>query len=219
MSRATVSRLLTEAKMKPHRSRYWRNAQPPEEAQFDEPVRRWCARYRQAAPLPARGIHVVCVDENTGIPALEHSRPAKGVRPGWITRIEAESIRHGPLCLIANLHVATGHLLAPTVGARRTAADFLKPIQHTVALDPQGQGLFVVDNLNTPQSATWVAWVAQQGGLPTELGVKGQRGRLKSMATRATFRADPTHRLRFVYTPTPASCLNQGESWFSLKFL
>jgi hypothetical protein len=37
------------------------------------------------------------------------------------------------------------------------------------------------NNLNTHQSATLVAWVAQQCGLPTALGVKGQRGILKSV--------------------------------------
>ena len=216
ISRATVSRLLKEAKIKPHRSRYWLNAPPQDEAQFDEQVRRLCALYRQAAQLHAQGIHVVCVDEKTGIQALEHSRPAKGVRPGWITRIEAEYIRHGTLCLMANLEVATGRLLAPTIGTTRTEEDFLKHIQHTVALDPQGQWLFVVDNLNTHQSATLVAWVAQQCGLPTALGVKGRRGILKSMATRAAFLADPTHRLRFVYTPTHTSWLNQVEIWFSI---
>lgn len=216
ISRATVSRLLQEIKIKPHRSRYWLNAQPPDEAQFDEQVRRLCALYRQAAPLHARGIHVVCVDEKSGIQALEHLKPAKGVKPGWITRLEAEYIRPGTLCLIANLEVATGCLLAPTVGATRTEADFLKHIQHTVALDPEGQWIFVVDNLNTHQSATLVAWVAQHCGLQPELGVKGKRGILKSMATRATFLTDPTHRLRFVYTPTHTSWLNQVEIWFSI---
>jgi transposase len=203
MSRATSSRLLQEAKSKPHRSRYWLHAPPPDEAQLAEQGRRLCARYRQAVLRHARGMHVVCVDEKTGIQALEHTHPAKGLKPGWLARIEAEYSRHGPLCLIANWHVAPGHLLAPTVSSTRTEEDFLTHIQHTVALDPPGQWSFVVDNLNTHQSATLVAWVAQQWGLQVELGVKGKRGILKSMATRATLLADPAHRLRFVYIPTP----------------
>ena len=124
ISRATVSRLLKEAKIKPHRSRYWLNAPPQDEAQFDEQVRRLCALYRQATSLHARGIHVVCVDEKTGIQALERSRPAKGVQPGWITRIEAEYIRHGTLCLMAHWEVGPGACWRPPSvrrGPRRTS--------------------------------------------------------------------------------------------------
>ena len=90
ISRATVSRLLKEARIKPHLSRYWLNAQPEDEAAFDAQVRAVCALYRQAAELHRQGIHVVCTDEKTGIQALEHKSLAKGVKPGWVARLEYE---------------------------------------------------------------------------------------------------------------------------------
>jgi transposase len=214
--RASVSRLLKEARIKPHLSRYWLNAQPADEAAFDAQVRAVCALYRHAAELHRQGIHVVCVDEKTGIQALEHKYPAKGVKPGWVTRIEHEYERHGTLCLIANFEVATGQVLAPSIGPTRTEADFLAHIQQTVATDPTGQWLFIADNLNTHQAASLVEWVAQHCGIEADLGVKDKGGILQSMKTRAAFLTDPSHRIRFVYTPKHSSWLNQVEIWFSI---
>ena len=133
-----------------------------------------------------------------------------------MARIEHEYDRHGTLCLIANWEVATRRRVAPSVGPRRTEADFLTHIKQTVAQAPQDPWLFIVDNLNTHQSASLVEWVAHQCGIEVDLGVKDSHGILKSMASRAAFLADPNHRIRFVYTPKHTSWLNQVEIWFSI---
>jgi transposase len=216
IARSTLSQLLKEAKIKPHLSRYWLNAQPEDEAVFDAQVRAICALYRQATQLHKLGIHLVSTDEKTGIQALQHKYPAKPVRVGQVARIEHEYDRHGTLCLIANLEIATGRMVAPSVGPRRTEADFLAHIQQTVALAPQDPWLFIVDNLNTHQSASLVEWVAHHCGIEADLGLKDSHGILKSMASRAAFLADPSHRVRFVYTPKHTSWLNQIEIWFSI---
>jgi len=216
ISRATVSRLLREAKIKPHLSRYWLNACPKDEAAFDAQVRAVCALYKQAESLHRQGIHLVCVDEKTGIQALEHKHRALGVKPGRVARIEHEYLRHGTLCLMSNFEVATGRVFEPSIGPTRTEADFLAHVERTVATDPQGRWIFVMDNLNTHRSASLVEWVARQCGLDVDLGVKEKHGILKSMASRAAFLADASHRIRFVYTPKHTSWLNQVEIWFSI---
>ena len=68
--------------------------------------------------------------------------------------IEFEYARHGTLTLIGNFSVTTGELIAPTIGPTRTEADFASHIEQTVATDPEGSWVFVVDNLNIHCSET-----------------------------------------------------------------
>ena len=53
-------------------------------------------------------------------------------------------------------------------------------------------------------------------GIELALDSKGDLKLMKAMASRRTFLANPTHRIRFVYTPKYTSWLNQVELWFSI---
>lgn len=162
------------------------------------------------------GTHTVSVDEMTGIQALERIAPTKRMKPGQQERREFEYQRHGTQCLIGNFEVGTGEVLMPTVQATRTEEDFATHLARTVATDPAAGWIFVADNLTIHCSASLVRYVAQACGIEEDLGKKGKRGVLKSVATRKAFLTDLSHRIRFVYVPKHTSWLNQIEIWFSI---
>jgi transposase len=184
--------------------------------QFDQEVKGVCNLYAAAPELHEKGVHIMSTDEKTGIQALERKNPTLPMRPGLVERREFEYLRHGTQALIANFEVATGKIVAPSLGPTRTEADFVAHLARTVARDPGGAWIFITDQLNTHKSEGLVRWVAQHCGLEHELGVKGKTGILQSMKTRAAFLQDPAHRIRFVYTPKHTSWLNQIEIWFSI---
>ncbi len=152
----------------------------------------------------------------TGIQALERIAPTKPMRPGQVERREFEYARHGTLSLIANFDVVTGQVVMPSLGPTRTEADFAAHIAHTIDTDPEAVWLFITDQLNTHQSEALVRLVAERCGLDVDLGVKGKSGVLQSMASRAAFLNEKTHRIQFVYVPKHTSWLNQIEIWFSI---
>lgn len=202
--------------MQPQRVKYWLNANPEDPLVFHQEVTTLCDLYRDAPTLTQQGEHILSTDEMTGIQALERKYPTLPMKPGYVARVEFEYIRHGTQTLIANLEIATGQVVAPSIGPTRTEDDFAAHIAQTVATDPQARWTFITDNLNTHQSEALVKLVADLCHLPDDLGVKEKSGILLSMASRSAFLADPTHPIRFVYTPKHSSWLNQIEMWFSI---
>ena len=103
MSSATVQRILAEMVLQPHRFRYWLTRTDPEfERKMEEIVNLYLD--------PPRNSRLLCVDEKTGIQALERLYPTLPLRPGQIERREFESIRHGVVDLMAAFDVRTGQV-------------------------------------------------------------------------------------------------------------
>lgn len=173
-----------------------------------------CNLYHSAQALKEQGVRVVSCDEKTGIQAIE--RLITSMKKGQAERREANYIRHGTQCLIANFEIATGNIIAPSIGDTRKENDFVEHIKNTVATAPQAQWIFIVDQLNTHQSSSLVEYIASVCGYNGDLGKKGKSGIQKDMPSRMEFLSDENHRIRFFYTPKHASWLNQIEVWFSI---
>jgi DDE superfamily endonuclease/Homeodomain-like domain len=108
LAHSTVSLILREADLQPHRSRYWKT--PTLNAQFRERASRILGCYEQVVNLHARGEQVICLDEKPNIQALERAAPTQPMRAGQIERQEFEYHRHGIVNFLTELNVYDGHM-------------------------------------------------------------------------------------------------------------
>ena len=189
--------------MCPHKSKYWEYPNISNWKKFEERVSELCEINASVSDLHEQGIHVISTDEKTGIQALERENPTMPMTKGNCERREFNYKRHGTQVLIANLEIATGESIRPTVGDTRTEEDFAKHIEQTIARDEEGSWWFILDQLNTHKSETLVKLVAQKIGDAQDLGIKGKEGILKNMKTRMEYLENKEHRIRFIFTPNP----------------
>ena len=106
---------------------------------------------------PERAV-VLCVDEKTGIQALNRTQPGLPLRahkPGAWTN---EYVRHGTQTLLAALEIATGKVVAH-VRNRRTSVNFLRFMNDVVRAYPNRELHVVVDNLNIHKNEAAQRWL------------------------------------------------------------
>jgi hypothetical protein len=195
--------------------RYWLT--PPPDPEREEQIKEVCQVYQEAPGRAEKGERTVSTDEMTGIQALERKHPGLPLAPGKVERREFEYVRHGTRSFILSRDIVTGQILVPACGPTRIEADFLAHVQAVVETFPEATRWHVVcDQLNTHQSESLVLWVAKLSGIEEDLGIKGERGILASMASRDAFLRDPNHKVVFHYTPKHSSWLNQIEIWLGI---
>jgi transposase len=179
LSITEIRRILHCEGIRPHFVRMWLHSPDPE---FEPKVARICDLYVR----PPRGATVVCVDEKTGMQALERIHPTHHLRRE--VRYEFEYARHGTSTLIAAFDIKSGEVFGRI--RRRTAAGLMRFMEELARKYPTGPVYVIWDNLNIHGDGPdqrWTRFNQRHGG-----------------------------RFHFVHTPKHASWLNQIELWFSI---
>jgi transposase len=134
---------------------------------------------------PPQHAAVFCVDEKTAIQALDRLDPVLPLSPGRAEKHGFEYYRHGTLSLYAALDVKTGQVHGKTA-RRHTSEDFIQFVTEIVERTPVAKEIHIVlDNLSAH----------------------------KTKAVAEFLKNNP--RVRFHFTPTYSSWLNQVEIWFA----
>ena len=180
LSKTEIRRILAYEEIRPHHIRLWLHSPDPG---FRSKVHAICKLYM--AP-PATGDTVLCIDEKTGMQALEHRYPFKAPAKRTPGRREFDYRRHGTRPLFAAFNPHTGHVFGEC-SVTRKAVDLMRFMERVAKRYPTGNVTIVWDNLNIHHGDAWDAFSRRHGG-----------------------------RFRFVYTPIHASWVNQVEIWFSL---
>jgi len=134
---------------------------------------------------PPQHAAVFCVDEKTAIQALDRLDPVLPLSPGRAERHGFEYYRHGTLSLYAALDVKTGRVQGMTAG-RHTSQQFIAFLEGLVARTAWAKQIHVVlDNLSAHKTKDVERFLAEHP------------------------------QVRFHFTPTYSSWLNQVELWFA----
>jgi len=203
--------------LQPHKSEYWLFPKIEDWGVFIRRVAVICSFILEAVSLKNPNLHVLSIDEKTGMQALERLMDKAPESKGGHRRKEYEYERHGTTTLIAATDVSNGKLINYYLGPTRDEKDFADFMKKTIMNLPEMDKIIVLtDQLNTHVSETLVRWIAESGGYgQEELGIKGKNGILKSMETRKTFLECEFHPIQFVFTPKHCSWLNPIENWFA----
>lgn len=179
LSPSTIGRIWQKFELKPHVVDFFKLSTDP---QFVDKVVDVVGLYHNP---PERAV-VLCVDEKSGMQALDRSQPVLPMMPGMPERRTHDYARHGTSSLFAAFNITDGHVIS-ALHRRHRAVEFKKFLTAIDKAVPTELDVHLVcDNLATHKTPAIRDWLTRH----------------------------PRFHLHF--TPTGSSWINQVERWFGL---
>jgi transposase len=151
LPRSTVHQILVASDLQPHRIRTFTFSPDPD----------FAAKLLDIVGLylnPLENALLLCVDEKTGIQALDRTQPLLPLSAKKPSSWTNEYVRHGTQTLLAALEIASGHVVAQ-VKQRRTSVNFRRFLKEVVAAFPEQDLHLVLDNLNIHKNQAAQRWL------------------------------------------------------------
>src|SRR5580693_7200918 len=148
---STVHAMLVAAKLQPHRIRTFNFSPDPD---FEAKLLDIVGLYLN----PPENALVLCVDEKTGIQALDRTQPLLPLSAKKPRSWTNEYVRHGTQTLLAALEIASGQVVAH-VKQRRTSVNFLRFLKDVIAAFPKRELHMILDNLNIHKNEAARRWL------------------------------------------------------------
>jgi transposase len=151
MPRSVVQRILKKYDLHPHRLRTFNFSPDPE---FESKLLEVVGLYMS----PPQNAVVICMDEKTGIQALDRTQPMLALRSKQPKTWTNEYVRHGTRTMLAALDIVTGKVTT-WVNKTRKSADFVTFMNKVVKVYPKQRLYVIMDNLNTHKGKAAQEWL------------------------------------------------------------
>ena len=148
-----VHRVLKQHDLYPHRLRTFNYSPDP---QFEEKLLDVVGLYMD----PPDNAIVLCMDEKTGIQALDRTQPLLNLRSNKPKAWSNEYVRHGTRTMLAAVDIETGKATT-WVNKTRKTQDFIRFMNRVVKDYPDQRLCVVMDNLNTHKGKAAQQWLEQ----------------------------------------------------------
>lgn len=199
ISRSSIHRLLKSNSLKPYRNKYFLQICDP---YFFPKMEKIIKVYQWAYP------YLFCLDECTGLQALERKAPRLPAQVDRPEYIEPEYVRHGTVSILSILQVSTGQVFTECIPDHTSSTIISSVKNHVLQYDRSVELHYICDNYSSHSTEEFCLGIAELCGvdLPT---LKTQQGRRQWLES-------PEKRIVFHFLPTHGSWLNLIEIWFGI---
>lgn len=152
--------------------------------------------------------YLFCLDECTGLQALERKAPRLPAQGDYPEYLEPEYVRHGTVSILSILQVSTGQVFTDCIPDHTSSTIISSVKNHVLQYDKSAELHYICDNYSSHSTEEFCLGIAELCGVHLP--------KLKAAQDRRQWLESPEKRIIFHFLPTHGSWLNLIEIWFGI---